>query len=131
MSLSVENSEKFLVHLEKETCETSFFHNSLALGAEVYVYKWLKAGKRRCAVALRWFASLGQEKDWSNTHRSTSEKETRYWKKVSMETDRNQSDGLGKLWVLGSTKYDCQMDHFAFSNHQECNQKGTIRYCSF
>ena len=86
--------------------------------------------KRRSRFAI--FSSNGAQKMMIEHNPNHFQTETRYWQK-SLEgylVGIIQAGNFREVWVLESTKYNCQMDPFAFSNHQEMNQRDKITDCS-
>ena len=65
--------------------------------------------------------------DW--TYTKSLPKETRLWQE-SLDGDsvgRFQYGIFRKIWVLGSTKGERQMDFFVFSHHQDLKRRDKIR----
>ena len=86
----------------------------------------------RGAVALRYSLSMRRKKHWWNTP-FHFQKETDFWQE-SLDGElvgRIQAGSFKEIWVLGSTKHQCQINPFAFSNHQNSNRENKIKDCSF
>ena len=86
---------------------------------------WQSNNKRHSHSPI--FSVNGAQKILIEQATNHFEKETRYWQ-GNLDGDlvsKNQAGSSRKLWVLGLTKYECQIDPYAFSNHQYGNTWNT------
>ena len=82
----------------------------------------------RSVVTLRYFLSMDRTEDWWNIHQSSLKRKPNFDKMIFFR--RTQACSFKEFWIWRSTKYDTQMDFFAFSAHKDFNLMNKIGDCS-